>query len=233
MANPPRRPRRAAPSSPDSQPIDVAPLRFADTPVSVRLIPEKKTPNVSVTNTRRLVIAAVIASVIVFGMAFAVFILPQSSIPFTPVPPLVASVKYVAPQYVAVYDEGAIDVTLQNNLNSPITVTVTLVFDPDAPVSAVLDESTSVTIEKLSSGSQTTRRIKFLLNDRPTNNEFAFQVKVESPQGVSGITPPQKVNVTPLIPMLNRLLTFLTGSSALAALSGLFWDQIKKLFSSS
>ncbi|MBI5715435.1 MAG: hypothetical protein HZC38_18710, partial [Chloroflexi bacterium] len=122
---------------------------------------------------------------------------------------------------------------LQNNWSAPITATVTVVFDSTAPVSAVLDEKTSVTIEKLPSGSQTTRRIKFLLNDRPLNNEIAFQVKVESPEGLGNSTPRGTINATPLIPMLNRLLTFLTGSTVLAGLSGLFWDQIKKLFSSS
>ncbi|MBI5715621.1 MAG: hypothetical protein HZC38_19660, partial [Chloroflexi bacterium] len=122
---------------------------------------------------------------------------------------------------------------LQNNWSAPITATVTVVFDSTAPVSAVLDEKTSVTIEKLPSGSQTTRRIKFLLNDRPLNNEIAFQVKVESPEGLGNSTPRRTINATPLIPMLNRLLTFLTGSTVLAGLSGLFWDQIKKLFSSS
>ena len=174
----------------------------------------------------RGIFTALFIASLIFALRYAV---PKP--PVQPTPLLAGlSVGYTAPQSVATDDEETIAVSVLNGATEAMTVTLALVFaDSSLPVAAPAGETTAVTIENLPPGAIATRAIRFVLKGRPDIDRFNFVIRTTLLDGSSQDTDEDTVEVTPIIPRLKAILTWLTSTSGILALLGKsIWDRAVK-----
>jgi hypothetical protein len=219
-------------TEPKSPPLELAPLRFSEAPLSVRIIPDPpKKDSRPWLRPLLWVILFLVAAVTVVYWAF--YIYPQSDLPTGPLPVgnlPGTDIGYTAPVYVSLGEENTVAVTVLNTSAAPLTETVTLAFSRDALLSMAPDPdgTTSFKVENLSPEARYSRRFKFTLHAAPPGGTFQFQLKAETPDGRNGTTKWQPIKLAPFSFLL-RILKLLAGTSLLAALIGLFWERGKRL----
>lgn len=143
------------------------------------------------------------------------------------IPGLAVSLSY--PTYVAVGDEGYLDVMVTGRSAEPATGRLVVVFT--APPSAqTLPESTNlIEFSALRDGQQLAQRVRFGLNQWPWAwhvGTVKFQVQAMTEDGREKLMAEHNIALAPL----PYLKTILFGSFGLTALGGIFWDYIRRRF---
>jgi hypothetical protein len=232
-------PRRSTPRGPvtqeaeaPAQPLELAPLRFSEAPLSVRVIPDPPKPAARpwLRPLLWVILFFVAAAIFIF---WAAYVLPPANLPTGPLPTgnlTGTAIGYTAPKYIFLAAENTVAVTVLNTSTAPFTGTVTLAFSPEVSLSILPDPdgNTSFKVENLPPAARYSQRIRFMLNESPAAGKFEFQLKAETPDGHSGVTDWQPMELAPFS-FLHRILKLLAGSSLLAALIGLFWERGKRL----
>ncbi len=165
-----------------------------------------------------------------YAFAWASWIQPRErlspSVCGAQVPELAVHLSY--PRYLAVGDEGEIDVTVINRATQTLTGSVTLAFDQAIGVHVAGDEETVLRFKDLPGGGQVTDHVKFSWNISPRFGDAAassFRLRVSLASGGLYETDAQTVTVAP-IPYLTLALA--RGAALLTGLVGLLGEQIKK-----
>jgi len=136
------------------------------------------------------------------------------------------SVLLSYPKYIAVGDEGQIDLTAINTSDRPLTATVALVFTGDPAAQALPDSANSASLKELASGGGQTTRLRFQVHQAPRpfhSGVLTFVLRADVAGQVTD-SQPFSIALAPF-PYLRRLMS---GSLGLAALLGLFWGRAKK-----
>jgi hypothetical protein len=134
------------------------------------------------------------------------------------------------PTYVAVGNEGRVDVTLSNDGVRSLTQTIVLVFGGPCTAQPLPTGSNVLKFERVEAGGQHTESMSFAVSEVPEaihHGSVSFVVRVDSMQ--SGRT--YRIGLMPF-PYLNTWLPRVTAAlvaTLLGALGGLFRDNIKQL----
>jgi len=215
------------------QPLELAPLRFGEAPLKVHVVPvpgKKDTRHWLRDYWPRYLLGFITLATLLF---WAFFILPQDPLPTGPFSSgnlTGAAVGFTAPSYMFLADENAIDATVLNTSAGPFKGTVTLVFSQPVSLSIAPDPdgNTWFTVTDLPPGARFTRRIKFILHEAPPEGRLKFQLKAETPDGRTGATEWQTIELAPFS-FLHRFLKYLAGANLFAVFIGLFWERFKPL----
>jgi len=142
--------------------------------------------------------------------------------------PVAVSLRY--PHYIAVGDEGFVEVGLHNTGSQPISGTAVIAFDGPVTVHPVLAQSNTLPFKNLPPAGITTDRVRFTLNEPFTRLGGTIPVAVQ----ITGPTtscylalPDSPLHVAP-VPFLNSVLQTTILSGAIIPLAGLLWQRLQK-----
>jgi len=217
-----KRPASTAPA----RPLDVrlsAPVALSlPQTLNVKLTQDPKPP-LPFWQRRAAVVVGTFA--IIVGALWFYFIFPRTDVP--PQATAIASlaVGYVAPQYLSVDDPGTVQVTVVNTATVPLTVTVSLIFGPEAPVLAG-EKGASAVVKDLAPGARATQPLTFTVSQRPPPGWVSFVVRAATPDGAQSDSPPATVVIVPFVRQLSLLV--ISGLTLLAGLGGLVWNFLLK-----
>ena len=142
-----------------------------------------------------------------------------------------ASVTVDWPRWVSVQDPFKVKVILHNNGQVPLNGNLDVILTPSASLGMEENGITSVKFEELSPGNSLTQVYHFIPLELPTTKVFDIKVVLRDGTNTLEIQNNRKISVVN-IPRLQVLLQWiLGGSGTFAALSALFWDQLKKALS--
>jgi len=180
---------------------------------------------------------ALIALLGVLGLVYAylggTYILPWEHRPalscWPEIPPLQLGVSF--PHWLAVGDEGCLDLTITNWGSEPLTGTVAVVFSGQRAVRFAEGERNVISFAGLAPDEQRVHRLRFLFAEPPAmlrGGSASFRLWVRLADGREHCLNGGAVLMAPL-PYLRTILSGLAGLM-LGGLGGLLWAQLRKRF---
>jgi len=180
--------------------LELAPIRFIEYPLKVEIVEPAKEKDSRSWLRRNLFRCIIIPILIISGISLLIWM--RNAFSNEPVSPVSLEgdirdicIGFTAPSHVIKESEHNIDVTVLNNSNSPFNGTVILAFSQVSMLSIPGDGETYFKLTDLPAQAQVTRRIGFILNEKPPGNVLDFQLKVLTPGNHSGTTGWQSLQV--------------------------------------
>jgi len=199
-------------------------LVLPDEPIRVQVVPTPKPADDVWQRRGRVILASMLIALVVLAGLWGIYVAPTT--------PAVETrdglqVALTFPNYLAVGDEGAIDVTVTNLTGGPVTGTLALAFSPLPPVHLLEESEAVIALENFPPSAGRSARVRFqaALTPYPINSgriDFTPLATLDG-QALAAFTT-RSTAIAPF-PYL-RVLT--TGAFGVSALAGLFWEQIKK-----
>jgi hypothetical protein len=168
--------------------------------------------------------------ILMYLSLWIIFVWPQYYIPPTACAGLPLSVSLRYPYYVAVGDEGFVEVGLRNTGTQPISGTAVIAFGGDLSVHPVLARTNALSFKALPPGGITADRVRFTLNERPSRlrGTLPFTVQITADQTCNLGLPNDPMRLAPIPGLKTALTAVLSGMVSITALAGLLWEQIRK-----
>lgn len=201
-------------------------LKLPNEPIRVQVVKSEKREE----PRRQFVVNALLAALILTISIWGIYVIPVAPVPI--IHPGADNqqleLALTFPGNLAVGDAGAIDLTVTNLSDSPISGTVTLRFapSPSPPIHLIDDSQVTLRLNGLAAGERQTNHIDFQIALSPWPlfaGQISFTPQLELDGQASVDHTPQQISVWP-IPQFRSLFSGGMGTLLIV----LFWDRIKK-----
>jgi hypothetical protein len=177
-------------------------------------------------------VVSIVGLFIILGYFFYLFykyVLPKNMGVVSGVPSNL-TLSYVAPKYLAVGDDNAVEITLKNlDTRETFNGTVILIIsDLNNSVTSTLDRRMSIPIKDLLPNDRLTSQFKLKLSKDPCVESINFHFQITLPNGTSLYESSEGVFLVSRIQGVRSVWIWLVSSGGLGAILS-YWDQIKKL----